>query len=198
MFANEARFEQGLATIGGAEMKNIGQFLKWVMSDIQKSQDELDASDLEWSNDGEELVLGESKGNIMELVIQYLGRESIVNSIEELIMFCCSKNDDGEVLWWRDDDYCTDKNPWGYRDFTNAKLLQQLEKDDELTLQFGPADKSNTGEIFFIYTEKGYAKMQSDVEDSMTEMAQDEANRTGKTAIVGNLMGKLVSVQPKR
>ena len=50
MFANEARFEQGLATVGGAEMKNIGQFLKWVCQDILKeSADELEASDLEWS-----------------------------------------------------------------------------------------------------------------------------------------------------
>lgn len=51
MFANEARFEQGLTTIGGADIKNIGQFLKWIGQDILKeSADELEASNLEWSN----------------------------------------------------------------------------------------------------------------------------------------------------
>jgi hypothetical protein len=51
MFATEARFEQGVAALGGTvEMKQIGGFLKWVSQDvIKESADELEASDLEWS-----------------------------------------------------------------------------------------------------------------------------------------------------
>ncbi len=52
LFATEARFEQGLEAVGGAtEIKNIGPFIKWVAQDILKeSVDELEASDLEWSD----------------------------------------------------------------------------------------------------------------------------------------------------
>ena len=51
MFATEARFEQGLAAIGGSvEMKNIPAFLKWTGQDIHKeSGDELEVAGLEWS-----------------------------------------------------------------------------------------------------------------------------------------------------
>ena len=47
MFVTEARCEQGLNAIGGINIKNTGQFLKWMMTDIIKeSKDELAASEL--------------------------------------------------------------------------------------------------------------------------------------------------------
>jgi hypothetical protein len=50
MFVTEARLEQGLATVGAADMKNIPAFLKWFGQDVHKeSADELAASSLEWS-----------------------------------------------------------------------------------------------------------------------------------------------------
>ena len=50
MFATEARFEQGLAAVGGSlEMKYVGAFLKWVATDVLKeSEDELEVAGLEW------------------------------------------------------------------------------------------------------------------------------------------------------
>jgi hypothetical protein len=50
MFATEARFEQGLAAIGGdSNVRNTGLFLKWIGQDIKKeSESELEASGLAW------------------------------------------------------------------------------------------------------------------------------------------------------
>lgn len=51
MFVTEARLEQGLSTLPSLEMKNIGQFLKWVSSDVAKeSEDELEVADLTWDD----------------------------------------------------------------------------------------------------------------------------------------------------
>ena len=50
MFCTDNRFEQGLTSVGGvAEMKLIGDFLKWVAGDVSKeSKAELEASKLTW------------------------------------------------------------------------------------------------------------------------------------------------------
>lgn len=50
MFVTQGRLEQGLTAVGGSlEMKNIGPFLKWVGTDVQKeSVAELEASGLTW------------------------------------------------------------------------------------------------------------------------------------------------------
>jgi hypothetical protein len=48
MFATEARFEQAVSVVG-SDMKNIGQFLKWVGQDVLKeSKAELAESGLDW------------------------------------------------------------------------------------------------------------------------------------------------------
>lgn len=62
MFATEARFEQGMSTLGQTfDLKQIGPFLKWVGQDVFKeSADELEASGLEWS-DVEKSVIGEAR-----------------------------------------------------------------------------------------------------------------------------------------
>jgi len=50
MFVTEPRCEQGVAAVGGSlETKNIGAFLKWMCTDIQKeSEVELEVSGLTW------------------------------------------------------------------------------------------------------------------------------------------------------
>ncbi len=52
MFVTEARCEQGLAAIGvPLEMKNVGNFLKWIAKDVKKeSIAELEASNLSWED----------------------------------------------------------------------------------------------------------------------------------------------------
>jgi hypothetical protein len=50
MFVTEPRLEQGVAALGGTfEIKNTGNFLKWLSTDVLKeSVDELEASGLTW------------------------------------------------------------------------------------------------------------------------------------------------------
>lgn len=44
-----ARLEQGAAAVGGFDLKNTGNFVKWCLGDVQKeTQDELEASGLDW------------------------------------------------------------------------------------------------------------------------------------------------------
>ena len=51
MFVTPARIEQGAGMVGGFNMKNVGNFLKWINADIQKeSVAELEASNLTWDN----------------------------------------------------------------------------------------------------------------------------------------------------
>lgn len=51
MFVTEARIEQGASVVSGFEMKNVGNFLKWINTDIKKeSVDELEASNLTWDD----------------------------------------------------------------------------------------------------------------------------------------------------
>lgn len=53
----EARLQQGLSAIGSRDLKKTGQFINWVVADVQKeTQADLTASNLTWSE-----VLGEIK-----------------------------------------------------------------------------------------------------------------------------------------
>jgi len=57
-FITEARLEQGVAEgcDGKLEMKMMGKFIKWIMSDVNKeSKDELEASGLKWKQVGKEV-----------------------------------------------------------------------------------------------------------------------------------------------
>lgn len=45
----QARLEQGATAVGGYDLKNTGKFVSWITTDVQKeSQDELEASKLDW------------------------------------------------------------------------------------------------------------------------------------------------------
>ena len=49
LFLTDARLEQGVTATGACDMKNTGNFLKWVVTDVQKeSVAELAASNLTW------------------------------------------------------------------------------------------------------------------------------------------------------
>lgn len=51
MFVTPARIEQGAGMVGGFSMKNVGNFLKWINTDIKKeSVAELEASGLTWED----------------------------------------------------------------------------------------------------------------------------------------------------
>lgn len=51
LFVTDARIEQGISVVGGADVKNTGTFLKWFNSDVKKeSVSELEASGLTWDD----------------------------------------------------------------------------------------------------------------------------------------------------
>lgn len=134
----------------------------------------------------------------MKIIVESNGKNTILNSIGELVKFCLlNREENFEILWWRDQNNETDENVYGFRDFTHTELRKALEERGEITLQFGHLDKSGDGDIFFIYSEKGFAKMQEEINSEMEDIAQEYANETGKTAKVYNLMGKVVERTPK-
>jgi hypothetical protein len=57
-FATTPRFEQGVTELGiDLDMKNMGQFLKWVNEDvIKESKDELEESELDWKQCSKEIT----------------------------------------------------------------------------------------------------------------------------------------------
>jgi len=49
LMVTEPRLEQGVGETGQLEKSNVGNFIKWILSDVQKEgEDELEASGLEW------------------------------------------------------------------------------------------------------------------------------------------------------
>ncbi len=134
----------------------------------------------------------------MKLIVEVNGKNVAVESVGELIKLCSEHcNDTFDTLWWRDDESATDTNVYGFRDFTQKELQKAIDERGEITLQFGRSDKSGDGEIFFVYSESGYAAEQADIIESMTDMAQTKANQSGKEITVHNLMGKSVTKKPQ-
>jgi hypothetical protein len=66
------RLEQGVSAVGGLEMKNVGKFIAWIASDVQKeNSDELEASQLTWkqvqkpvADKARQWYLEQVKGNV--------------------------------------------------------------------------------------------------------------------------------------